>query len=79
MGMDNRKYQPPHERSVLREQETLAAKLVAEISQLERWLDAQSRAENARGSSVNVSLIPTIRTLLETRRKLLNSIEPYLY
>lgn len=78
MGMDNRKYQPPHERAVLREQETLAAKLAAEISQLESWLDSQSRAENARGNTVNVSLIPTIRTLLETRRKLLNSIERFL-
>lgn len=78
MGMDNRKYYSLHERTVLREQETLAAKLVAEISQLESWLDAQSRAENARGGNVNVSLIPTIRTLLETRRKLLRSIEHYL-
>lgn len=67
-----------HDRSFLREQEALAAKLVAEISQLERWLDNQSRVENARGPSLNVSLVPTIRALLTTRRKLLHSLEPYL-
>lgn len=76
--MENRYRTTLHEKSALGDQETLAAKLVEEISQLERWLDTQSRTENARGASLNVSLVPTIRTLLETRRKLLRSIEYYL-
>lgn len=76
--MENQHYQFSREKTLLREQETLAAKLVTEISQLESWLESQSRAENARGASVSVSLVPTIRALLETRRKLLRSIEHYL-
>lgn len=76
--MENSSRSTWHERSILRDQEMLAAKLVEEISHLERWLDSQSRAENARGDAVNVSLVPTIRALLETRRKLLHSIEAYL-
>lgn len=76
--MENLSRSTWQERSVLRDQEMLAAKLVEEISHLERWLDSQSRVENARGDSVNVSLVPTIRALLDTRRKLLQSIESYL-
>lgn len=76
--MENSSRTAWHERSILRDQEMLAAKLVEEISHLERWLDSQCRIENARGDSVNVSLVPTIRALLETRRKLLQSIEAYL-
>lgn len=65
----------PLSRSVLQERDLLVTKLVAEISQLERWLDAQSRTEYARTQPGGVSLLPTIRTLIETRRKLLRSLE----
>lgn len=65
-------------RSVIQEREAMVAKLAGEISQLERWMDAQSRNERIRTHLGNVSLVPTIRALIETRRKLLRSLEDSL-
>lgn len=55
---------------VLPEEATLVKKLTIEIGQLEAWLASQQNT--AQGS---VSVIPTIKSLIHTRKKLLKNIQ----
>ena len=55
--------------SVPPEEEALASKLTFEIEQLEVWLENQQNAQQG-----SISVIPTIKSLIHTRRKLLKSI-----
>lgn len=58
----------------------LADKLRKEIDQLERWLASQREGITFKGiKGSSVSLIPTIESLLETRRSLLASLESAQY
>lgn len=58
-----------HQASVPREEEALASKLTLEIEQLEVWLENQQNAQQG-----SVSVIPTIKSLIHTRKKLLKNI-----
>ncbi|MBV1921329.1 MAG: hypothetical protein KUG73_11650 [Pseudomonadales bacterium] len=55
--------------SVPPEEEALASKLTLEIEQLEVWLENQQNAQQG-----SVSVIPTIKSLIHTRKKLLKNI-----
>ena len=55
--------------SVPPEEEALASKLTVEIEQLEVWLENQQNAQQG-----SISVIPTIKSLIHTRRKLLKRI-----
>ena len=52
------------------EQTALASKLEVEIEQLENWLANQQKAQQG-----SVSVIPTIKSLIHTRKKLLKNIQ----
>ena len=57
-------------------QDGMIEKLKVEIHQLEQWLDSQQREGGDRSSGRGtVSLVPTIQTLISTRRRLLQSLE----
>jgi len=56
-------------------QEGMIEKLRLEITQLEHWLEAQHASGFKTSRSEGVSLIPTIETLIRTRRQLLSSLE----
>jgi len=58
------------EKTVLPEEETLANKLAVEIEQLEAWLANQQKTEQG-----SISVIPTIKSLIHTRKKLLKNIQ----
>lgn len=58
------------EKTVLPEEETLANKLAVEIEQLEVWLANQQKTEQG-----SISVIPTIKSLIHTRKKLLKNIQ----
>jgi len=55
--------------SVPPEEEALASKLTLEIEQLEVWLNNQQNAQQG-----SISVIPTIKSLIHTRKKLLKNI-----
>lgn len=62
-GGTHRNAKPP-------EEEALANKLALEIEQLEAWLANQQNAQQG-----SVSVIPTIKSLIHTRKKLLKNIQ----
>ncbi len=55
--------------SVPPEEEALASKLTLEIEQLEVWLENQQNSQQG-----SISVIPTIKSLIHTRKKLLTNI-----
>ena len=57
-------------------QDGMIEKLREEIRQLEVWLASQQQVGGFKGlRPEGVSLVPTIETLIDTRRRLLHSLE----
>ena len=59
-------------------QDGMIEKLKLEIQQLEQWLASQRATGYKSSRPEGVSLIPTIETLISTRRRLLHSLEQHL-
>lgn len=58
------------------EQERLRRKLELEIARLEKWLASQPAGTTFKGfKGSSISLVPTIVSLIETRKRLLASLE----
>lgn len=59
-----------------RQDERMMEKLRLEIARLEKWLASQQAETTFKGTKgSSVSLVPTIESLIETRKKLLASLE----
>lgn len=62
--------------NLIREEERMKRKLELEIARLEKWLALQQMGTTFKGlKGSSVSLVPTIESLIETRKKLLASLE----
>lgn len=60
----------------MQETERLRLKLQLEIARLEKWLASQPAGTTFRGiKGSSISLVPTIESLIETRKRLLASLE----
>ena len=62
--------------NLLWEEERMKRKLAMEIRRLEKWLAWQPVRTTFKGSmGSSVSLVPTLESLIETRKRLLASLE----
>ena len=62
----------------MQEEERMRRKLELEIARLEKWLALQHEGTTFKGlQGSSVSLVPTIKSLIETRKKLLASLVRY--
>ena len=65
--------------SLRSEDERMRVKLRLEIARLEKWLASQQAGTTFKGlKGSSVSLVSTIESLIETRKKLLASLEEVL-